>query len=258
MTTLPASLTVDGGIARLVLDAPDTGNAIGPEMATALRGHAEALAARDDVRVVVLSATGKAFCVGGDVRYFAAADDPGRAIGDLAQDFHVALAGLAALDAPVICAVQGVAAGGGLSVAIGGDLVIASEAARFTCAYSKIGLSPDGGQSWHLPRLVGARVAADLLLTNRVVGAAEAREIGLVTEVVAPDALEARVTELAGQLAAGPRGAQAAVKRLLAASLTTTYADQLAAEAASIAALAGLPEGREGVAAFVAKRPASF
>jgi 2-(1,2-epoxy-1,2-dihydrophenyl)acetyl-CoA isomerase len=253
---MTATLDLDGGIARLHLNSPETGNAIGPAMAASLVEHTTALQARDDVRVVVLSAEGKSFCVGGDVRYFAEADDPSAAIRDLAGNFHVALTALAALDAPVITAVQGVAAGGGLSVAIAGDLVVASPQARFTSAYTRIGLSPDGGQSWLLPRVVGHRKAAELLLTNRVVGADEAVALGLATEVA--EDLDARVDELARALAAGPRGAQAAVKRLLLQSSTTAYSDQLAAEAESIATLAGSPEGREGVAAFVAKRAPAF
>jgi 2-(1,2-epoxy-1,2-dihydrophenyl)acetyl-CoA isomerase len=253
---MTATLDIAGGIARLHLNAPETGNAIGPAMAESLVEHTRTLAGLPDVRVVLLTAEGTAFCVGGDVRYFAEADDPSAAIRELAGNFHVALTALATLDAPVVTAVEGVAAGGGLSVAVTGDLVIASPQARFTSAYTRIGLSPDGGQSWLLPRLVGQRRAAELLLTNRTVGAEEARDLGLVTEV-SGDAL-ARATELAEQLAAGPAGAHAAVKRLLLRSSSSAYVEQLAAEADAIATLAGTPEGREGVAAFVAKRAPDF
>ena len=246
------------GVARLQLDAPDSGNAIDPAMAAALRDRAAELAQRDDVRVVVLAAAGRAFCVGGDVRHFAAAADPGAAVRALADDFHAALLALAALDAPIVTRVQGVAAGGGLSLALAGDLVVAGASAAFTSAYTRIGLSPDGGQSWLLPRLVGVRRAAELMLTNRRVGAEEAARIGLVTEAVPDDALDARVEALAAALADGPAPAQAAVRRLLLASATAPFADHLAMEADSIGRLAATPEGREGVAAFVAKRPPDF
>ena len=249
----PVALSVgDDGVARLRLDAPGSGNAIGPAMAAALRDRSAALRERGDVRVVVLEAAGRAFCVGGDVRHFAAAADPAAAVRALAGDFHAALLDLAALDAPVVTRVQGVAAGGGLSLALAGDIVIAGASATFTSAYTRIGLSPDGGQSWLLPRLVGVRRAAELMLTNRRVDAAEAARIGLVTEAVPDEELDARVDATA----AAP--AQAAVRRLLLASATAPFAEHLETEADSIARLAATPEGREGVAAFVAKRPPDF
>lgn len=248
----------DAGVARLELRDAAAGNAIGPEMGAKLRARAEELAGRDDVGAVVLATEGKVFCVGGDVRHFAAAEDPHAALHELASDFHHALLGLMTLDAPVVARVQGVAAGGGLSLAIVADLVVAARSASFTSAYTRIGLSPDGGQSWLLPRLVGHRRAGELLLTNRRVGAEEAAALGLVTEVVDDDGLDARVDVLAARLAAGPRQAQAAVKRLLLASPGTDLPAQLAAEADSIAALAASPDGREGVAAFVAKRRPAF
>lgn len=255
----PATLAVgDDGIARLHLDDPERGNAIGPPMARALRTHAAQLRDRDDVRVVVLSAGGAAFCVGGDIRYFASATDPGDAMRALVGEFHAALRDLAALDAPVVARVQGVAAGGGLSLACAADLAVAASSARFTAAYTRIGLSPDGGLSWWLPRIVGHRTAAELLLTNRSVDAAEALRMGLVSEVVDDDALDRRVEALAAALAGGPAPAQAAIKRLLESSSTSSHEEQLEREAERIAVLAASPSGREGVAAFVEKRAPDF
>jgi 2-(1,2-epoxy-1,2-dihydrophenyl)acetyl-CoA isomerase len=245
------------GVARLVVDAPP-GNAISPAVVGALNEQTVALGRRDDVRVVTLVTAGRTFCVGGDVRYFAAATDPEATVRELAGEFHAALLALAALDAPIVTRVQGAAAGGGLSLALAGDLVIAGASASFSAAYTRIGLSPDGGMSWRLPRLVGAGRAAELMLTNRRVGADEAARIGLVSQVVPDEELDAHVDAVATALAAGAAPAQAAVRRLLRTSATATFDEQLALEAESIARLAASPEGREGVAAFLAKRPPDF
>jgi 2-(1,2-epoxy-1,2-dihydrophenyl)acetyl-CoA isomerase len=257
-TTSGASLTVTDGVAELRLDAPQTGNALGPQLSAELREHAQALQGRDDVRAVLLSASGKAFCVGGDIRHFASAADPEAALHAVAGDLHAALLALTQLDAPVVARVQGAAAGAGLSLVCAADVAIASTSASFTSAYTRIGLSPDGGQSWLLPRLIGLRRATDMLLNNPRVDAAEALRIGLVTEVVDDNALDARVHAVVAALADGPTPAFGATKRLLRASSTATFEEQLSAEADTIAGLAASPVGREGVAAFLGKRPPEF
>lgn len=254
----PITLTVAGGIADLRLDNPAAGNSIDPPFARAIRAHAESLHGREDVRVVRLSAAGKAFCVGGDLGFFAGADDRRAALHGLATDLHAGMVALAELDAPVVARVHGVAAGAGMSLVCAADIAIGSPAASFTVAYTGVGLSPDGGSSWLLPRLVGLRRAADLMLTNRRVKAQEALAIGLLTEVVAEDELDTRVDELVARLAAGPTTSYGAVKRLLRESATTGFEAQLRAEADSIAALAASPTGIEGVAAFLEKRPPAF
>jgi 2-(1,2-epoxy-1,2-dihydrophenyl)acetyl-CoA isomerase len=252
------TLDVGGdGVAHLRIDAPP-GNAISPAVVGALNEQAVALAQRDDVRVVVLATAGRTFCVGGDIGHFAAAADPLATVRELAAEFHAALLALAELDAPIVTRVQGAAAGGGLSLALAGDLVIAGASASFSAAYTRIGLSPDGGMSWRLPRLVGAGRAAELMLTNRRVSAEEAERISLVSQVVPDEELDARVGALAAALADGPAPAQAAVRRLLASSATATFEEQLEREAESIARLAASPQGREGVAAFLEKRPPDF
>jgi 2-(1,2-epoxy-1,2-dihydrophenyl)acetyl-CoA isomerase len=252
-------LAVEGGVARLTLNRPDAGNALDPPTAAALAAHATELEARDDVRAVVLTGAGKAFCVGGDLRFMAdAGDDAERAVRALATDFHAALESLARLDAPVITAVNGVAAGGGMSMAIAGDLVLAAESARFTMAYTAAGLAPDGGSTWLLPRLVGLRRATELMLLNERLSAAQALELGLVTRVVPDAELAAAAGELAAQLAAGATRAYGEVKRLLRTSATTSFSDQLVEEATTIGRCAGSPHGREGIAAFLEKRAPSF
>jgi 2-(1,2-epoxy-1,2-dihydrophenyl)acetyl-CoA isomerase len=250
---------VAGGVARVTLNRPEAGNALDPSLAAALADAAEALHGRDDVRVAVLAAAGPMFCVGGDLVFMAAAgEDVGSAVHALATDFHRAIEALATLPAPVLTVVQGVAAGGGMGLVTVADLVLAGASARFTMAYTAAGLSPDGGTTYALPRLVGRRRAAELALLNERLDAQQARELGLVSRVV-PDAdLAAEADALAARLAAGPAGAYAAVKRLLAAADAATLPEQLAAEADAIAANAGSADGREGVAAFLEKRPPAF
>ncbi|WP_205697959.1 enoyl-CoA hydratase/isomerase family protein [Conexibacter sp. SYSU D00693] len=251
-------LELRDGVADLVLARPDAMNAIDPELAAALKARAQELTARDDVRCVLLRAEGRAFGAGGDLAAMAAAEDPGTMVHALASDFHDAIIALEALDAPVVTVVQGVAAGGGFSLAIVGDLVLAAESARFTMAYTAAALSPDGGSSWTLPRIVGLRKALALTLLNERLTAAQALELGLVSEVVADDALEARARELAATLAAGPTGAYGRAKRLLRAGATATFEEQLAREADDIATSAASDDGREGIAAFLAKRAPRF
>jgi len=244
-------------VARITLNRPEAGNALNLELATALRKAAEGLRG-SDLGAVILSGAGRAFCVGGDLNYMREAGEVGDAVLRLATQFHGALEAFAALDAPVIAAVRGAAAGGGMSLAIACDLVLAAESARFTMAYTAIGFSPDGGSTWTLPRLVGRRRAAELMLLNERLDAAAARELGLVTRVVADDALDAEADALARRLAAGPAHAQGAAKRLLRESATRGFAEQMAEEARTIAAMAAAPDGREGVAAFLEKRAPDF
>jgi 2-(1,2-epoxy-1,2-dihydrophenyl)acetyl-CoA isomerase len=251
-------LEIDDGVADLVLASPDTGNVLSKELAVQLRAAAESLADNDEVRVVVLSAEGKAFCVGGDLGFMAGAGDRLSALRGLADDAHAAQLALLDLPAPLVVRVQGVAAGIGMSFVACADIAIAGRSAAFVSAYSGVGLSPDGGQSWLLPRLVGLRRATELILTNRKLGADEALAIGLLTEVVDDDALEERTAEVAARLAKGPTVSFGAIRRLIREGATTPFAEHLDAEAHSISTLAASPTGREGVDAFLAKRRPDF
>jgi 2-(1,2-epoxy-1,2-dihydrophenyl)acetyl-CoA isomerase len=252
-------LSVDAGVARLVLNRAATGNAMDPALVAGLRERTQEIEQRDDIRAVVLAATGKTFCVGGDLRYFETqGDDVQAAVHALASDLHAVIASLVRLEAPVIAAVNGVVAGGGLSLVCAADIAIAAASATFTSAYTAVGLSPDGGSTWFLPRLVGTRRAAELMLTNPRLDAQSAADAGILTRVVADEELESEVERVASLLAAGPTRAHAAVKRLLRGSDTGTLEVQLADEAATIAELAAGHDGREGVAAFLAKRPPVF
>ena len=206
-----------------------------------------------DVRCLVLeSAVPGCFCVGGDLKAFeAAGEDTGELVHRLAREAHAFLSTISRIDAPVISAVGGVAAGGGLGIALGADMVIAGESARFAPAYARIGFAVDCGLSWVLPRLVGMRKALDLLLTCPVLSAAEALELGLISEIV-PDAdLAARVDQLAAGLAAGPTAAFGSVRRLVRDAASTSLDAHLEREARAIARSAGSADGRAGVARFL-------
>lgn len=259
MSDAAVSLTIEDGLARLVLNRPDAGNAMDTALVSALLGHARALGERDDVRVVVLAAAGRAFCVGGDLKHFASqGDDVARGVRAVADPLHEALELLSSLDAPVVAAVNGVAAGAGMSLVCAADLAIAGESARFTMAYTAAGLSPDCGATWYLPRIVGVRRAAELMLLNDRLDAQAAAALGIVTRVVPDEDLEREVDVVARALATGPTRAYGAVKRLLRTSASSTLGAQLAEESATIAGLAAAPDGREGVAAFLAKRAPAF
>jgi 2-(1,2-epoxy-1,2-dihydrophenyl)acetyl-CoA isomerase len=255
MSDEPVRLDVDEGVAWLELNRPDAANAMNIELATALARATEKLAERDDVRAVLLTGAGDRFCGGGDVRSFAdAGGELDSRLREIVTQLHVAVLALAALDAPVVAAVQGSAAGAGLSLVAGADLVIAAESAKLVLAYTAIGLTPDGGSTWYLVRLVGRQRALELVLTNRVLSATEAREWGIVTRVV-PDAdLRAEAEALVTTLASGPAEAFAGAKRLLRSAGSATLADQLDAEAREIIRAGASEDAKEGVAAFVAKR----
>lgn len=251
--------TLDAGVLTLTLNRPEQGNAIDMALASDLLDTARAAASDPAVRCVVITGAGRMFCVGGDVSGFVAAgNEAGAFIKALADKLHEAVLVLANMAKPLVALVNGPAAGAGFSLAAAADIVLASEAAHFTAAYTAIGLTPDGGMSWTLPRLVGLRAAQELVLTNRRLTAAEAAEMGVVTRVVPADQLAGEGRKVALQLADGPTRAFGAVRRLLADAQVATLEQQLVSESAAISSAAGSAEGREGVAAFTARRRADF
>jgi 2-(1,2-epoxy-1,2-dihydrophenyl)acetyl-CoA isomerase len=247
------------GLAILTLDRPDAGNAMSQALAEDLVVATRRLATDRSLRALLLRGNGRAFSVGGGVDDFAAAGDalPGY-LRELVSLLHGAVSQLHALEVPVVAAVRGVAAGGGLSLACSCDLVVAGESARFVVAYAGIGLSPDLGASATLPRLLGIRRALDFALSNRAMGAAEALAAGLVTRVVPDDEVEGEAEELATRLANGPTLAYAAIKRLMREGDPGSFEGQLRKEADSIVRLAASADAREGIAAFLAKRKPAF
>jgi 2-(1,2-epoxy-1,2-dihydrophenyl)acetyl-CoA isomerase len=248
-----------GAVAKLTLNRPQAGNALDMEMARQLMHAAIACDEDDGIRCVLLTGMGRLFCAGGDVGAFAAAGDGiGAMLKEITAYLHMAMSRLARMDKPLVTAVNGAAAGAGFSIAIAGDIVLAAQSAHFTLAYTALGLSPDGGSTWLLPRLVGLRVAQDLAITNRRVDAEEAARIGLVTRVVADDALATEAMALAMRLAASPTGAIGRTRALLQSSFGATLETQMEAEARAIAYGGGTPHGREGITAFAERRKPDF
>jgi 2-(1,2-epoxy-1,2-dihydrophenyl)acetyl-CoA isomerase len=244
-------------LARIILARPEAGNALDLELCVALRDAAGRCATDATVKAVLLTAEGRAFCVGGDlVEFSAKGEDRPAHLLEVAETFHAAQARLMGLQAPVVVAVQGAAAGAGLGLALCGDLVLAAPEAQFTAAYTAIGLSADGGSTHFLPRLIGLRRTQELLLLNRRLSAAEALDWGLVTAVSPNLAVEAEA--LARRLANGPTAAFGTIKRLLGATYARTFADQTRDEGLGISELSGGRHAAEGLAAFFAKRPPMF
>src|SRR5580658_5097643 len=241
-----------------MLNRKDSGNAINLQMAMDLLAAAMTCARNAAVRAVVLSGAGRNFCFGGDLRAMASRDDAGGDyIRELTTYLHAAISHFVRMDPPVIAAVNGTAAGAGVGLVAMADLALCGRSSRFNLAYTAVGLTPDGGTSYLLPRIIGAKRAMELLLLNRTLPAAEALSWGLVNEVVADEQLQARALELAAQLAQGPVGAFGATKRLVAHSLGA-FESQMVIESESIAAHAGSADGREGIEAFLEKRPPQF
>jgi 2-(1,2-epoxy-1,2-dihydrophenyl)acetyl-CoA isomerase len=228
-------------------------------MARALMEAAIACDEDDSSRCILLTGAGRLFCAGGDVAAFAAAGDRLPAfLREITSYVHAAIVRLVRMDKPVVTAINGPAAGAGIGLALLGDIAIADPRAHFTLAYTGIGMSPDGGSTWLLPRLVGLRRAQELCLRNRRVGAEEAAGIGLVTRVAAADALMEEAQMLALELAGSATRALGATRRLLLESTGNSLEAQLDAESRSIAAMARTADGKEGIASFVDKRPPDF
>ena len=247
------------GVARLTLNRPDAANGINLRMAEELLHATTGLADDPTVRVVLLTGAGARFCGGGDVKGFATLGDGlGHYLREITVPLHAAVSQLVRLDAPVVASVQGSAAGAGLGLVAAADLVVGAESTKFVMAYTGIGLSPDCGTSWFLPRLVGVKRALELAITNRVLSAAEALDWGIVTAVVPDDELAAATDALVAQLASGPTAAFGAAKRLVHGSLEHTLDQHLALETEAMVRAGSSADGAEGVAAFAEKRPANF
>jgi len=224
-----------------------------PELAAALETLDPA-----SVGAVLLVSDGESFCTGGDVRAFADAPDRGAFVGGLATAFHTFLRGVVDCPVPVVAAVTGWAAGAGMSIVCAADLAVGGRGTRMRPAYPGIGFSPDGGMSWTLPRIVGAGRARHILLTDRILDAQTALDLGILATVVDDGEVRAEAEHTAHRLAQGPTVALGRIKRLLGSSPDLPLTAQLDAEAESIAACAAGPEGDEGLAAFTGKRAPSF
>jgi len=253
------SLEVGDGVARLRLARPERHNAIDPALVSALAEAVERVKLDPSVRALLIGADGPSFTVGGDLAHFSShADDLAAELDSMVGTFHTALTQLAALSVPVVCAAQGAAAGGGLGLLWCADVVIAAADLKIATGFGRLGLSGDGGSSWALPRLVGARRARRLLLGGKTLDAAEALEWGLVDRIAGVEQLAGEAEAEARRLAAGPTAAYAHIKRLLRESEHASFADQLMAEHAAIVACGRTDDAREGVVSFVERGAAVF
>ncbi len=252
-------VNVDGPVARITLNRPESANGLTLPMSRELLQAAIRCDEDASVRAIVLTGAGKLFCAGGDLKSFAETGDGlGAALKEMTVYLHGAISRLVLGDAPVIVAVNGTAAGAGMSLAVAGDLAIASENAKFTMAYTAAGLSPDGSSTFFLPRLIGVRRTQELMLTNRRLSAAEALEWGLINQVVGESEVLKEAEELAHKLAEGPTKSFGIVKKLLATSFSETLETQMEFEASGIAASAMTEDGQEGIRAFLEKRKPVF
>lgn len=250
VTKSPLDITREGDVITVTLNRPEAGNSVDMETAHALRAAIEDAEA-SGVMVMVLAARGKIFCGGGDVASMAQADNPGAFLDELAGALHEALAIMSASPVFVVAAIDGAAAGGGLGLALTADYLIATPQASFLTAYAGVGLTPDSGVSALLVRSVGMHRALALAAGGRVLTAEEAREWGIVAEVVDAEGFEETVAERARALAriAGP--ALAPTKRLIRAAAETGYVQQLADEQRTIAEAAGTAHAQARIRAFV-------
>jgi 2-(1,2-epoxy-1,2-dihydrophenyl)acetyl-CoA isomerase len=247
-----------GSVALVTLNRPDSGNALNLQMAMDLLAAAMTCARNTAVRAVVLSGAGRHFCFGGDLRAMASRDTAGDDyVRELTTYLHAAISTFVRMDAPVIAAVNGTAAGAGVGLVAMADLALCARSSKFNLAYTNAGLTPDAGTSFLLPRTLGLKRTMELLLLNRTLPAAEALAWGLVNEVVSDEQLLARALEIAEQLAQGASGAYGATKRLIAHSLGA-FESQMVLESETIAAHAVGPEGAEGISAFLEKRKPQF
>ena len=252
-------LEVADGVAEITLDRPNAANAIDLRMAQELMQTSLSCDEDPAVRAVLLRAEGRMFSAGGDLASFVKAGSGLPALTkEMTTFLHAAVSRFARMRAPVIAAINGAAAGGGFSLACAADLVLAAESARFTMAYTRAGLTPDGSSTFFLPRLIGTRRTLELMLTNRTLSAAEALEWGLVNRVVPDDALLPEARALAAELAAGPTAAFGSVKRMVMGSSTESLETQMEIEARAIADAARTEDVAEGIEAFFAKRAPRF
>lgn len=259
MSYTTIELSVDERVALIRLNRPGDGNAITVELANELLDAVTRCDADPSVRALVVTGAGAMFCAGGDLKEFARQGaNAGRYTKDVTHAFHAAISRMNKMDCPVVAAINGTAAGAGFSLALATDLAVTAESARFTMAYTRAGLSPDGSSTYFLARHVGLRRAMEMALLNPVLSAQQAKEWGLVNQVVANEDVLSVAMDLAKGLASGPRFAQGEAKRLILFGMNESLETQMENETRAIARMADAADGREGIAAFMSKRTPMF
>jgi len=252
------TLDIVDGLATITLNRPDRLNALNQELKAELLAAVRQIGApRSGVRCLLLTGSGRGFCAGADLADGAVGPraDPGATLLDT---YHPLLQELAALEMPIVSAVNGVAAGAGMSLAISADIVIAAETAYFLQAFINIGLVPDAGSTFILPRLVGTARARAMMMLGEKVPAQTALEWGMIYRVVKDDALMTEARLIAQKLADGPTNSLSSIRKLMAASSGNSFAEQLHAEAQAQRAAGQTSDSAEGVIAFLEKRAPKF
>ena len=256
-------VTQQGSIATLTMNRPEARNALSMEMRAELCSALHDIEMDDSVRCVVLKGEGEHFMAGGDVKGMGesikkSSEEIKKEFLLRIHDLHPIMFAMRRMPKPIIASCRGAAAGAGVSVALACDLIIAAEDAFFTLAYCKIGTSPDGSSSFHLPRAVGIKKAMEIALLGDRFDAQTAKDIGMINFVVPNDQLDAETDALANRLANGPTHVYGNTKALFYRSLESEFESQLQAEAEYFADCASRPDFKEGVTAFIEKREAKF
>jgi 2-(1,2-epoxy-1,2-dihydrophenyl)acetyl-CoA isomerase len=260
MTYQLVNFSADNSIAKITLNRPEALNAMSVEMADELTKVFHELNARADIRAVILTGAGRGFCSGGDVKQMLTVVDkePAKFFGAPLEVYHKLIVTMRELPKPIIAAVNGIAAGAGFNLALACDVRIAAESAKFSQAFIRIGLIPDFGGTFFLPRIVGAAKAMELMMTAELIDAEQAKQLGLVNLVVKDSELESTAGFFAAQASELPTVAIGRLKRLLNASFDNSLKEQLALEAQLQIESAATEDFAEGVRAFAEKRAPHF
>jgi 2-(1,2-epoxy-1,2-dihydrophenyl)acetyl-CoA isomerase len=258
MSTSTIDVETRGAVALVTINRPDSSNTLNLQVAMDLLAAAMTCGRSPSVRAVVLTGAGRNFCFGGDLRGMLAKGQSADAyLRELTTYLHEAISHFVRMDPPVIAAVNGTAAGAGVGLVAMADLAVCGASAKFNLAYTGVGLTPDAGTSFLLPRAIGVKRAMELMLLNRSLHAEEALDWGLVNQVVPDDAIVSTALQLAERLASGATQAFGRTKRLVSHSLGA-FESQMVLERETIAASAGSEEGLEGISAFLEKRKPGY
>ena len=257
MTYTTITLDVTDAIATVTLNRPDRMNACSLEMADEIN---DAVSTLKDARALVITGAGRGFCSGADLQSTGERSITGGEGSYIAltRHYNPLMISLARLNMPIICAVNGAAAGVGCSIALAGDFVLAAKSAYFLQAFVNIGLVPDGGASWMLPRMVGKARATEMMMLGEKIGAEKAVDWGMIYKCVEDDALAAEAHALASRLAKGPTAAYATMRKNILIAMENSYSEQLLAEAEGQRIAGSSADAREGILAFLQKRKAEF